>query len=272
MMARCGRPEQDSCPRVVGCGASARKRRRLGLAPPKCARNPPPETTATQNPRANSRKPEQPNSPGLNAPGYRTAESRNSQQPGRRGSRPSRRQEQPNSRKPKQPTAEQPGLPRSRVDGVEAVPPKDRNSRKATTDFDLSAEVCPRRSGNQRAGPGLVRCAQHCERRISCGFWRGFHAKITGGFSDDGALRTTRAGLVSASGRLRRVSAEKTPVGFGAAKILKKSSRPNQRRAKNHRTKPHNSQTHKPTAPGSTRPATEQPPPIHTPPPPLHTS
>ena len=60
MMARCGRPELDSCPRVVGGGAPARKRRRLVLAPPKCARNPPPETTATQNTRANSRKPKQP--------------------------------------------------------------------------------------------------------------------------------------------------------------------------------------------------------------------
>ena len=60
MMARCGRPELDSCPRVVGCGAPARKRRRLVLAPPKISRNPPPETTATQNTRANSQKPKQP--------------------------------------------------------------------------------------------------------------------------------------------------------------------------------------------------------------------
>ena len=44
MMARCGRPELDSCPRVVGRGAPARKRRPLVLAPPKSARNPPPET------------------------------------------------------------------------------------------------------------------------------------------------------------------------------------------------------------------------------------
>ena len=61
-------------------------------------------------------------------------------------------------------------------------------------------------------------------QRISFGFWRGFCAKITGGFSDDGALRATRARLVSASGRLRRASAEKMPVGFRAAKIRKKSS------------------------------------------------
>ena len=52
----------------------------------------------------------------------------------------------------------------------------------------------------------------------------GFHAKITGRFSDDGAVRTTRARLVSASGRPRRASAEKMPVGFRAAKIPKKSS------------------------------------------------
>jgi hypothetical protein len=61
-------------------------------------------------------------------------------------------------------------------------------------------------------------------QRISFGFWRGFHAKITGRFSDDGALRTTRAGLVSASGRPQRAGAEKMPVGFRAAKIRKKSS------------------------------------------------
>ena len=52
----------------------------------------------------------------------------------------------------------------------------------------------------------------------------GFHAKITGRFSDDGAVRTTRARLVSASGRPRRASAEKMPVGFRAVQILKKSS------------------------------------------------
>ena len=53
----------------------------------------------------------------------------------------------------------------------------------------------------------------------------GFHAKITGRFSDDGAVRTTRARLLSASGRPRRASAEKMPVGFRAAQIQKKSSR-----------------------------------------------
>ena len=57
-------------------------------------------------------------------------------------------------------------------------------------------------------------------------FWilAGLSAKITGRFSDDAALRTTRAGLVSASGRPRSGSAEKMPVGFRAAKIRKKSS------------------------------------------------
>jgi len=54
--------------------------------------------------------------------------------------------------------------------------------------------------------------------------WAGFHAITTGGFSDDGALRTTRARLASASGRPRRASAEKMPVGFRAAQIRKKSS------------------------------------------------
>ncbi|OQC22703.1 MAG: hypothetical protein BWX68_03049 [Verrucomicrobia bacterium ADurb.Bin063] len=61
-------------------------------------------------------------------------------------------------------------------------------------------------------------------RRISCGFWRGCRAKITGRFSDDGAWRTTRAGLMSASGRAQCASAEKMSVGFCAAKIHKKSS------------------------------------------------
>ena len=142
---------------------------------------------------------------------------------GRRGSRPSKRRKQPTAAAAKQHRAQRARLQNSRF--------------AASTDFDLSAEVCPRRSGNQKALPGLGRCAQHCKRRISCGFWRGFHAKITGGFSDDGALRTTRAGLVSASGRSRRASAEKRPVGFGAAKILKKSSRLNQRRAGNREPK-----------------------------------
>ncbi len=61
-------------------------------------------------------------------------------------------------------------------------------------------------------------------RRISCGFWRGCCAKITGRFSDDGALRTTRVGLVSTSGRAQCASAEKMSVGFCAAKIHKKTS------------------------------------------------
>ena len=52
------------------------------------------------------------------------------------------------------------------------------------------------------------------------------HAKTGRGFSDDGASRTTRAGLQSASGRPRRASAEKTRPGFRAAKPLKKSPPP----------------------------------------------
>ena len=65
-----------------------------------------------------------------------------------------------------------------------------------------------------------------CMQRISFGFGRGCSAETTGRFSDDGALRTTRAGLVSASGRPRRASAEKMPVAFRAAQIQKKSSLP----------------------------------------------
>ncbi len=94
-----------------------------------------------------------------------------------------------------------------------------------------------------------------CMRRISCGFWRGSHAKISGGFSDDDAVRTTRAGLVSASGRTRRASAEKTPVGFGADKIHKKSSTQNARHAQH--TRGTTSRSHESTAPGSASPATE---------------
>jgi len=43
---------------------------------------------------------------------------------------------------------------------------------------------------------------------------------------------------VSASGRSRRASAEKMPVGFGAAKIHKKSSRLNQRRTNTNELNP----------------------------------
>jgi len=92
MMARCGRPELDSCPRGVGRGAPGRKRRRLVLAPPKSARNPPDQTpeegcrfkvagsrrtarTAPASPRpatrtANSRYCRRANNPTLNEHGY----------------------------------------------------------------------------------------------------------------------------------------------------------------------------------------------------------
>ncbi len=61
-------------------------------------------------------------------------------------------------------------------------------------------------------------------QRISFAFGRGCCAEITGRYSDGGASRTTRAGLVSASGRPRSAHAEKMPVGFRAAQIQKKSS------------------------------------------------
>ena len=61
-------------------------------------------------------------------------------------------------------------------------------------------------------------------QRISLGFGRGCFAEITGRFSGGDASRTTRAGLVSASGRPRSIHAEKMPVGFRAAQILRKSS------------------------------------------------
>ena len=64
-------------------------------------------------------------------------------------------------------------------------------------------------------------------QRISFEFGRGVFAEIRREFSDDGALRTTRAGLVSARGRPRRASTEKARLGFRAVQIQKKSSLPN---------------------------------------------
>lgn len=69
-----------------------------------------------------------------------------------------------------------------------------------------------------------ARCPQDVDAEDLFWILAGLFAKITGRFSDDAALRPTRAGLVSASGRPRSGSAEKMPVGFRAAKIQKKSS------------------------------------------------
>ena len=63
-----------------------------------------------------------------------------------------------------------------------------------------------------------ARCPQDVEAGDFFRISAGFIAKTTGGFSDDAALRTTRAGLVSASGRPRSGSAEKTPVVFAPLK------------------------------------------------------
>ena len=52
------------------------------------------------------------------------------------------------------------------------------------------------------------------------------HAKTERGLSDDGASRTTRAGLLSASGRPRCASAEMPRPGFRAANPPKKSPPP----------------------------------------------
>jgi hypothetical protein len=49
--------------------------------------------------------------------------------------------------------------------------------------------------------------------------WTGLIAKISCEFSDDAALRATRAGLVSASGRPRSGSAEKARLVFAPAKF-----------------------------------------------------
>jgi hypothetical protein len=77
-----------------------------------------------------------------------------------------------------------------------------------------------------RPGIGILPVCrpQDVEAEDFFGNLAGFHAKTTGRFSDDGAVRTTRARLVSASGRPRRASAEKMPVGFRAVQIPKKSS------------------------------------------------
>ena len=111
MMARCGRPEQDSCPRVVGCGASARKRGRLVLAPPKCARNPPDQTQEEAEP--TSQQPKAGTASSLDGVEAVPPEGRNSQTA---ATAESRNSQQPNS-----------------LDGVEAVPPEGRNSRRANS-------------------------------------------------------------------------------------------------------------------------------------------
>ena len=77
--------------------------------------------------------------------------------------------------------------------------------------------------------PHLTAVRRTWMQRISFGFGRGCCAEITGRFSDGGASRTTRAGLVSARDRPRSVHAEKMPVGFRAAQIQKKSSLPSLR-------------------------------------------
>ncbi len=170
MMAQGGRPEQDSCPRVVGRRAPARKRCRLVFAPPKPSRNPPlftPPPPPHDHPRPHAHAPA-PHAPPTNRTHQERRKHRNRQQP-------------------------------------------------------ISA---PMTSPVHHPGFSLPLSAvrRMWKRRISCGFWRGCCAKITGGLSDDGAGRTTRAGLVSASGRAPCASAEKMPVGFCAAKTLKKSS------------------------------------------------
>jgi hypothetical protein len=70
----------------------------------------------------------------------------------------------------------------------------------------------------------LVRRPQDVDAEDFFPVLTGCFAKITREFSDDGALRTTRAGLVSASGRPQHASAEKARVGFRAVKTGKKSS------------------------------------------------
>ena len=56
-----------------------------------------------------------------------------------------------------------------------------------------------------------VRCAQHCERRISCGFWRGSRAKISGGFSDDGAPPQGGGGVRVQRSEVRHQPQTKSP-------------------------------------------------------------
>jgi hypothetical protein len=109
-----------------------------------------------------------------------------------------------------------------------------RYGKKFSTPWKTSPSVCrpqdvaPEDFFRALAGShgrlSAVRRTWH--QRISFGFGRGCFAEITGRFSDGGASQTTRAGLVSASGRPRSVHAEKMPVGFRAAQIQKKSSSP----------------------------------------------
>jgi len=64
-------------------------------------------------------------------------------------------------------------------------------------------------------------------RRISCGFWRGRCAKITGRFFDNGALRTTRAGLPEQDSCPRAVgrnapARKRCPLVFAPPKYTRK--------------------------------------------------
>ena len=139
MMARCGRPELDSCPRVVGRGASARKRHRLVLAPPKCARNPPDQTQEEAEPTS-----QQPKAGTAKQPRAQRARLQNSRKPKQPAARTAWKPSLQKTGTAEERTAKQPGLPRcravarqaaqcaaGRVDGVEAVPPEGGNSQTA---------------------------------------------------------------------------------------------------------------------------------------------
>lgn len=69
-----------------------------------------------------------------------------------------------------------------------------------------------------------ARCPQDVDAEDFFRVLAGFHAKIRSEFSDDGASRTTRTGLVSVRCRSQSARAEKARIGFRAAKTRKKSS------------------------------------------------
>ena len=163
MMARCGRPELGLCPRGVGRGAPARKRRRLVLAPLKSARNPPPKTPDQTEPTSRSHEP---TAPGSTSPATGTAK-----QPGQQ-------------RKPsRQKSAALPSPPRVARGGAIAKRPCRALSAVRST----------------------------CMRRISCGFWRVCYAKISGGFSDDGAPPQGGGGVRVQRSEVRHQPQTKSP-------------------------------------------------------------
>ena len=85
--------------------------------------------------------------------------------------------------------------------------------------FNLKPPIGPCTTSASPQGPSLLALPVPAVRRTWCrGFLlplgRGFHAKIRRLFFEDGALKPTLAGLMSASGRQRRARLKKRPLVF----------------------------------------------------------